>query len=52
MKLLKVRVANPELDALEDLLYCVLSKRKERNARKKVSRLWRKLVCAWDKPSK
>lgn len=52
MRILKVRVANPELDALEDLLYCVLNKRQERDARKKACKLWNRLVRAWDKQSK
>lgn len=50
MKTLKVRVANPELDALEDLLYCILTKRQEHTAMKKVRKLWHRLVVAWDKP--
>ena len=47
MKTLKIRVANAELNALEDLLYCVLNKRQERDARKKVCKLWNRLVSAW-----
>ena len=47
MKTLKVRVANQELNALEDLLYCVLNKRQDREARKKVCKLWGRLVAAW-----
>jgi hypothetical protein len=52
MKTLKIRVANADLNALEDLLYCVLNKRQERDAHKRACKLWNRLVSAWDEPLK
>lgn len=52
MKSLKVRVSNDQLNALEDLLYCVLNRRQQRDAEQKAKKLWHTLVVAWDKPAK
>lgn len=49
MKTLLVRVSNADLNALENLLYCQLKPREKTAAEKKVKKLWRALVGAWDK---
>lgn len=51
-KVLQVEVHNSDLNALEDLLYCILTTREKRNAKEKTKRLWNTLVGAWDNPSK
>lgn len=50
MKTLKVLVANRQLNALKDLLYCELNPRQKRDAEREVKKLWHGLVVAWDKP--
>lgn len=52
MKTLKVRISNGQLNALEDLLYCVLKPWQQRDAEQKARKLWHSLVIAWDKPGK
>lgn len=49
-KTVKVELFNSDLNALEDLLYCILTKKEKRIAEEKVKRLWNSLVGAWDKP--
>jgi len=51
-KIIQVEINNSDLNALEDLLYCVLNPRKRRDAEDRVKRLWNSLVGAWDNPSK
>jgi hypothetical protein len=50
MRKITVNVANRELNALEDLLFCKLEKRAYKRAHRESNRLWHKLVRAWDKP--
>ena len=47
-KRLVVEVHNKQLDALEDLLHCELTKRQVENRRKEVKKLWQALVSAYD----
>jgi transcriptional regulator with XRE-family HTH domain len=51
-KVIQVELNNSDLNALEDLLYCILTSRGKRDAEEKVKRLWNVLVEAWDGPSK
>jgi hypothetical protein len=48
-KKIKVKIKNKHLNALEDLLFCNLSKSKEEKYIKKSKKLWTTLVKAYDK---
>jgi histidinol phosphatase-like enzyme len=47
--IVKVEIRNKQLDALEDLLYCKLTKKEEEDARKQVIKLWHSLIDAYEK---
>lgn len=51
-KVIQVELNNSDLNALEDLLYCILTPRDKRNAEEKAKRLWNALVGAWDSSPK
>ncbi len=48
-KKIKVTVKNKQLNALEDLLYCITSKAEKEKNKKLAKKLWTKLVTAYDK---
>lgn len=47
-KLITVKIQNKQLDALEDLLFCELSKTEKEKAIKDAKKLWQVLVEAFD----
>lgn len=51
-KVIQIEINNSDLNALEDILYCILTPREKRDAEERVKRLWNTLVEAWDGPSK
>ena len=44
----RVKVANAELDALEDILFCVLTDREYTKAHRLAKKLWIRLCRAYD----
>ena len=48
-KIISVKIDNKQLDALEDLLLCELSKSEEEKARAQIKKLWQLLVVAYDR---
>jgi transcriptional regulator with XRE-family HTH domain len=51
-KVIQVELNNSDLNALEDLLYCILTPKERRLAEEKAKRIWNALVVAWDEPEK
>ena len=47
-KIVKVEISEKQLDALEDLLYCKLTKKNEESARKQLKKLWYSLIDAYE----
>ena len=52
MKKIRIKVRNKELDGLEDMLYCELTDLQEVLAKKRVRKLWRRMVKEYDKENK
>jgi transcriptional regulator with XRE-family HTH domain len=50
-KVIQAEINNSDLNALEDILHCVLTPKNRRIAEEKARRLWNALVTAWDNPS-